>query len=402
VSGARRTGSGGALGGVRVLELTDSAEYCGRLLAGLGADLVKIEPPAGSASRWTGPFAGEGDREADDPDPDRSLCFWADNLGKRSVVIDPENPEDRARLLGLCGSADVLLHSYRDPEAKARGLDFDALSEISRQLVVCAVTPFGQDGPWAEYEADDLVLMALGGSMAACGYRPGADGVYDTPPLASMGDQAYRTASTYAAIAIMAALLWRGEVGQFIDVSAHECSASMTEWHLLSYLCSGAVYRRAPHPTLTAKDGRRVAALVPDFLGSHVFENLLKMLERNGVAGTISDPAFKDPGHRASNYSELWQALKRLAGLHDGEALYREGQSAGLPWGVIRSPDEVLDDPHLAARGHFVEVDHPELSMRVTYPGAPFLAGGSPWEVRRRPPLLGEHTDQVIAEWSAG
>jgi crotonobetainyl-CoA:carnitine CoA-transferase CaiB-like acyl-CoA transferase len=220
-----------------------------------------------------------------------------------------------------------------------------------------------------------------------------------------MGDQAWRTASTYAAIAILGALFARDYCdgtrtgGQFIDVSAHECSASMTEWHLLSYLCSGFPYRRAPHPTLTAKDGRRVAALVPDFLGSHVFDNLLAMLESNGVAGSLSDPAFRDPGYRAANYSELWQALKRLAALHDGEELYRIGRSAGMPWGVVRSPDEVIGDPHLAARGHFVALEHPELAMTVQYPGAPFLAHGSGWEMTRPPPLLGEHTEEVLSQW---
>jgi crotonobetainyl-CoA:carnitine CoA-transferase CaiB-like acyl-CoA transferase len=372
-----------------VLEIGDeSAEYCGRLLAGLGADVVKAEPPEGSPSRSYGPFAG------DEPGVDRSLAFWADNVGKRSVVVRSDE-----EILGLCSAADVVVHTLRAKESAARGLDFATLSALSPELVVCAVTPFGHSGPWAEYLADDLVLMALGGSMAACGYRPAADGSYDTPPLCSMGDQAWRTASTY----------FRGTsgVGQFIDVSAHECSASMTEWHLLSYICSGFSYRRAPHPTLKASDGRRIAALVPDFLGPHVFDRLLEMLEDNGVAGPLSDPAFRDPSYRAANYNELWQALKRLAASADGETVYRMGQSAGLPWGVIRSPDEVMDDPHLQARGHFVTLEHPELacesrlSPAVTYPGAPFVAHGSPWAMSRRPPLLGEHTDEVHAEWGA-
>ena len=151
------------------------------------------------------------------------------------------------------------------PSVRPRPPSGDSPSRPSRRvpgLIVAAVTPFGQDGPWADYLADDLVLMALGGSMAACGYGPSPDGTYDTPPLASLGDQAWRTASTYAAIAVLAALAWRGpsDGGQFIDVSAHECSASMTEWHLMTYICSGQPYRRGPHPTLTAADGRQVAA----------------------------------------------------------------------------------------------------------------------------------------------
>jgi len=380
------------LDGVRVLELVDeSAEYCGRLLAGLGADVVKAEPPEGAPSRRIGPFLDDA------PGPDRSLAFWADNVGKRSVVV-----EDDGELLALCDAADVLVHTVRRAEAAARGLDFDSLHGRAPGLVVCAITPFGQDGPWADYEADDLVLMALGGSMAACGYGPGPDGRYDTAPLACHGDQAWRTASTYGAIAVLGALLWRETAGsgQLIDVSAHECSASMTEWHLMTYLCSGEPYRRGPHPTLTAADGRQVAALTPDFLGPHVFARMLEMLEAEGVAGALSDPAFADPGHRARHYGEVWRALKRLAANHDAEELYRLGQSAGLPWGVIRSPEEVLDDRHLAARRHFVDVHHGDLGLDVTYPGAPFVAHGSPWVMDRPPPLLGEHSAEVRREWA--
>ncbi len=174
----------------------------------------------------------------------------------------------------------------------------------------------------------------------------------------------------------------------------------MTEWHLMSYLCAGETYHRGPHPSLTAADGRQVAALTPDFLGPHVFTRMLEMLEAEGVAGSLSDPAFADPGHRAKNYGEVWRALKRLAEKHDGEELYRLGQSAGLPWGVVRSPEEVLEDEHLAARGHFVALAHPELGRSVTYPGAPFVAHGSPWVMDRRPPLLGEHSAEVSAQWS--
>jgi crotonobetainyl-CoA:carnitine CoA-transferase CaiB-like acyl-CoA transferase len=378
------------LDGVRVLELVDDAtEYCGRLLAGLGADVVKAEPPGGSASRHVGPFVD------DLPGSDGSLSFWADNVGKRSVVVHDHDVH------ALVQAADVVVHSLRPAEAARQRLSYALLAAQVPSLVVCAVTPFGQDGPWADYVADDLVLMALGGSMAACGYAPSPDGIYDTPPLACQEDQALRTAATYAAIAILGAIVWRQRTGegQFLDVSAHECSASMTEWHLMTYLCSGMVHRRGPHPTLTAADGRQVAALNPDFLGPHVFARMLEMLEREHVAGRLSDPAFADPVYRASHYGEVWRALKRLAAKHDGESLYRLGQSAGLPWGVVRAPEETLGDAHLQARRHFVALEHPELGRTVTYPGAPFLAPASPWVSRRRPPLLGEHTAEVREQW---
>ncbi len=361
-----------ALEGVRVVEVVDQpVDYCGRLLAGLGADVVLVEPPGGSFHRHQGPWAG--DRHGD---PDASLAFWHFNVGKRSVVL-----EDAASLAPLLATADVVVHSSGPAAAEARGLTHDDRSG----RITCAITPFGLTGPWADYLADDLVLMALGGSMATCGY-----GTAD-PPLACDGDQAWLTAATYGAIAVLAALDHRARTGegQLIDVSAHQASVSMTEWHLMTYLCTGTPMARFRHPTVTAADGKQVAALVPDFLGPHVFENFRAMLVADGVAGPLEGPEFEDPRHRARNYGELMAATDRLAARHDGETLFRLGQAAGLPWGVIRSPDEAVDDRHLQARGHFVEIDG------VVHAGAPFVAGASPFAFRRPPPRLGEHTEEV-------
>lgn len=376
-----RSAAGSALEGLRVIELVDEpVEYCGRLLAGLGADVIKLEPAEGAASRRVGPFV-----DGREGDPDASLSFWHFNVGKRSAVA-----EDDEAIRRVCASADVVIHTLGTSRAIERGLDHAALAAVHPGIVSCAITPFGLTGPWADYVADDLVLMALGGSMAVCGYG------MDDPPLACWGDQAWLTAATYGAIAVLAALEHRSRTGegQLIDVSAHQASASMTEWHIMTYLCTGSPMARFRHPTVTARDGKQVAALIPDFLGPHVFKNFLAMLEADGVAGALSDPAFEDPRHRARGYGELMAATQRLAERHDGEELFRLGQEAGLPWGVIRAPDEVLDDRHLHARGHFVDIDG------VTHTGAPFIANGSPFRFDRPPPRLGEHTTDVLEELS--
>jgi crotonobetainyl-CoA:carnitine CoA-transferase CaiB-like acyl-CoA transferase len=368
-----------ALTGVRVVELGgEPVEYCGRILAGLGADVVKVEPPAGAASRRRGPWV-----DGRESDPDACLSSWHFDVGKRSVVLD-----DDREIRRLVERADVVVHTLGTSEAARRGLDHASLSAGAPRLITCAITPFGLSGPWADYVADDLVLMALGGSMATCGY-----GTAD-PPLACWGDQAWLTAATYGAIAVLAALDHRDRTGdgQLIDVSAHQASASMTEWHVMTYLCSGTPMARFRHPTVTARDGKEVAALIPDFLGPHVFEHFRALLDADGVAGPLADPAFEDPRHRARNYGELMAATDRLAERHDGEELFRLGQEAGLPWGVIRAPDEALDDRHLRARGHWVEIDG------VTHAGAPFVASASPFRFDRPPPRLGEHTAEVRAE----
>ena len=371
-----------ALAGVRVVELVDEpVEYCGRILAGLGADVVKVEPPAGGRSRHQGPWA-----EGHEGDPDASLNAWHFDLGKRSAVVDDQDGADL--LPRLCRGADVVVHTLGTAEAARRGIDHEVLAAASPGLITCAITPFGLTGPWVDYVADDLVLMALGGSMATCGY-----GTAD-PPLACWGDQAWLTAATYGAIAILAALDHRDRTGegQLIDVSAHQASASMTEWHVMTYLCSGQPMARFRHPTVTARDGKEVAALVPDFLGPHVFEHFRDLLVADGVAGPLAEPEFEDPRHRARNHGELMAATARLAERHDGEELFRLGQQAGLPWGVIRAPDEALDDRHLRARGHWVEIDG------RTHAGAPFVASASPFRFDRPPPRLGEHTAEVLRE----
>ena len=132
-----------------------------------------------------------------------------------------------------------------------------------------------------------------------------------------------------------------------------------------------------------------------------MFEHLQDLLVREGVAGAVADDRFADPEYRAGHGPELWDALCRLAERHDGEELYRLGQDAGLPWGAIRSPEETLGDRQLHARGHFVELEHPELGRAFTYSAAPFLAPASPFRFERRPPLLGEHTDEILRQLRA-
>src|SRR5262245_6892806 len=167
----------GALSGIRVIELADEqAEYCGLTLMGLGAEVIKVEPPGGSPTRRIGPFY------EDQPGPERSLYFWQYNRGKRSVVLDLAKPADRERFLALVASADVLLESTPKGELDGLGLGAEALRAKHPTLITARVTPFGDQGPWAAFKASDLVHLALGGVMMNCGYDPAPGGAYDLPP----------------------------------------------------------------------------------------------------------------------------------------------------------------------------------------------------------------------------
>ncbi|MGH7342695.1 MAG: CoA transferase, partial [Candidatus Rokuibacteriota bacterium] len=192
----------GALTGLRVIELADEqAEYCGLTLAGLGADVIKVEPPGGNSTRRIGPF------HEDQPDPERSLFFWQYNRGKRSIVLDLRQRDDRERFRALVGTADVLLESTPRGELDGLGLGADTLMRQFPALIVARVSPFGDDGPWADFKGSDLIHLALGGVMMNCGYDPKPDLQYDLPPIAPQMWHAYHIAGELTAMMIVAALV---------------------------------------------------------------------------------------------------------------------------------------------------------------------------------------------------
>jgi crotonobetainyl-CoA:carnitine CoA-transferase CaiB-like acyl-CoA transferase len=378
----------GVLDDLRVLEIGDpSGEYAGRLLAGFGADVVKLEPPAGAASRRIGPFYGDA------PHPDRSLHFWHYNVGKRAAALDLTHTDGRSLLGQLARAFDVIIAAGAPNDLDTIGLLNGTLRRVNPRLIVVTITPFGLDGPWRDRPATDLTLMALGGTMAACGY--GAD----TPPLTCAGWQAYQTACVYAVHGVLAAVLARDltGIGQDVEVSIHEAATSITEWHVPQYVFTGLVSPRAVLGLqFLSRDGIMVSTIVAEFLGGGVIDRLCALLAPDGLDGALRDPAVR--ADRRRFHAAMVTALERYCSLHTAEELYRAGQSAGFPWAPCRTADENLDDAHLHDRGFWVPVYHPELGRQFFYAGAPFIAPACPWRVARRPPLLGEHTAEVLAE----
>ena len=198
----------GVLSGIRVIELADEqAEYCGLTLAGLGAEVIKVEPPGGSSTRRIGPFY------EDKEDPERSLFFWYYNRGKRSIVLDLQQQQDRDRFRALVASADILLESTPKGELDRIALSGQTLRKEFPGLIHARVTPFGDDGPWSGFKGSDLVHLALGGVMMNCGYDPDPSGQYDLPPIAPQMWHAYHVAGEQLSFSLVAALLYRFRTG---------------------------------------------------------------------------------------------------------------------------------------------------------------------------------------------
>ena len=395
----------GALSGIRVVEFADEqAEYCGLTLAGLGADVIKVEPPGGSPTRRIGPFyEDKADREG-------SLFFWQYNRGKRSIELDLATIGGRDQLRRLVASADILLESTPKGEIERAGLG--DLRQAFPALIHARVTPFGDDGPWSDFKGSDLVHLALGGVMMNCGYDPAPDGHYDLPPIAPQMWHAYHVAGEQLAMSIMAALIYRFRTGkgQQVSCAVHEAVSKCTEVDLMTWVMRRApIFRQtcrharesvSPHPTIAhTKDGRWVMAN----LGNRADDGkkLVELLDRYGiesgldpntaapprtgrfVPGTAPDTSKRDPS---------MEAVTRFVRAFTYENVpWREAQQAGMLWAPLRKPHENAVDPHWLQRGSLTDVEHPELGRSFRYATSKWIATGTSWSPGRRAPLLNEH-----------
>ena len=361
----------------------------------------RSNPPGGEPNRRIGPFL------ADIPHPERSLSFWYYNTSKRGITLNPETADGRQLFGRLAATSDVILETFRPGVLASLGLDYESLSAKNPRLIMCALTPFGQTGPWRDYASSDLLHMAAGGEMASSGYDGGD--APNAPPIAPGGGNAWHMGCHFAYMAIIAALIYRtvSGQGQYIDASIHEACALTTEAAIANYVYRGEVLRRqtgrhhasgpTPRTQFRAKDGAYVCALVAGRLNPKYVRDLAELLDTNGMAGDLKDPKYQDPAVIAANTSHIIDDLvgNFIASL-PAEEVYHAAQERGFTWGAVRTPEALLDDPHLHDRGFWKEVEHPELGGSFIYPGEAAIYNSSPWRISRRAPLIGEHNTEIL------
>ena len=392
----------GPLAGLRVLELTgEHAQFCGKLLADLGADVIKIEPPGGQETRKVGPYLNDEDHL------ERSLYFWHYNTSKRGVTLDITTLEGQEILKKLAATAGLVLESFPAGYLPSIGLGYEDLSAINPSLIMCSVTPFGQDGPWRDYQTSDLLHLAAGGQMASSGYD--VEDIPDAPPIAPGGGNSWHIASHYAYIGIMGALYHRdftGE-GQYIDVSAHEACSLTTEGAIAIYLSTGDVVRRhtGRHASVDMSPGIQHATNDGGFInttrsGSNLtparIKTLATWMDEHGLADDLLDEKYQDLKVVEESGQHFADVLKNFFANMPLVESYEGGQELNFPWGAVRTMEEIMGDPHLQDRDFFVSVEHPELGQKFTYPGAAAIYNASPWRISRRAPLIGEHNEDIL------
>src|SRR6266852_38550 len=379
-------GQNGALDGIRVVDLTRAlaGPYCTLMLADHGADVVKIEIP------------GSGDETRDWAPPSIkgvSAYYLAINRNKRSITCDLKHPDGKRVLERLIERADVVVENFSPGVMSRLGFPDDRLRGINRRAVICHVSGFGQDGPGRAWAAYDLVVQGMGGVMSLTG-PPGGDPVMVGVPQADM------VAGMFAAFAIVAALEARHRTGegQVIDATMIGGQVALLSRQAARYFADGTVPRPegnmhasiVPYQTFRASDGHVNVGVANNAL----FERFCRAIDLEEL---LADPRFADNPSRVAHRKELVPVIeRRIAALSKAEVV-RRLREANVPVGPINALDEVFADPVIRHLGLIAEVDHPTAG-RVRAPGIPVRLSGTPPSVRRHPPLLGEHTDEVLAE----
>jgi len=380
-----------ALGGIKVLELCQlvAGPYCTKLLADLGAEVVKIERPGcGDAARSLPPFFH------DMPDPETSGLFLYLNTNKLGITLNVETATGKDIFLELAKDVDILVEDNPPQWMVKQGLDYQSLKEINPRLIMTSITPFGQTGPYRDYKAYPLNVFNSGGE----GYlTPGGIENMKRPPLKVGNAVAEYDSGLNAAIAILAALYRRRKSGggQWIDISKQESLMALNRLDMVRSANEGEVITRA-------KQGVPYGGALPCKDGYTVFvtweaEQWDKLVKFMGEPEWAKDEKFGDYESRYRHGELLNALLMEWMVDHTKDELYHKGQDAGVPFAMVYDSKDLVESEHLMAREFFVEVAHRKTG-KLKYPGAPYRFSGTPWRIGRAAPLLGEHNEEIFID----
>ncbi|MBI2831175.1 MAG: CoA transferase [Chloroflexi bacterium] len=400
-----------ALQDIRVLDLTtEMGVYCTKLLADLGADVIRVESPKGNPARSLGPYYH------DESDPQRSLFHFHFNTNKRSITLNLENPDAREVLKKLVKSAEVLVESFPVGYMAKLGLDYDSLKKLNPGLIYCSISGFGQEGPYSKYKAPDIVGVAMGGLMYLGGYP-------DEAPFYPGAFQGYHLASVDAAIGILIALYHRdltGE-GQHVDMSMEESVCEAIEMGMVLWDVRKVVRKRTGRRVF--RDWNEVFPCEDGYVmcspfGGAGWQKIFEWVDSEGKAADLKEPIYqqalkvmawgqmdvaalppdidkelltKNP-QLVTHIEEVWQQFLMT---HTREELFKNCQERDVRLMPIYDSKDIYEDPQMVERNFFVDVKHPELNATIKYPGGPYRFKDTPWRIKSRAPLIGEHNPEL-------
>ena len=386
-----------ALGHIRVLDLSRvlAGPWCSQNLADLGADVIKIERPGlGDDTRaWGPPYA----KDAEGNNTTEAAYYLAANRGKRSVTVDIASSEGQAILRELARDADVVLENYKVGQLRRYGLDYDSLKELNPDIVYCSVTGFGQDGPYAHRAGYDFLIQGMGGLMSITGERDDLPG--GGPQKAGVAITDLMT-GMYATVAVLAALMHRDRTGegQHIDMALLDTQVAMLANMGSNFLNSGKPPKRwgnahaniVPYQTFACADGHIIVATGND--GQYQ-----KFVEAGNRPDLGADPRFATNPLRVQNRDVLVPLLAEMVGTRSRAEWISQLEEVGVPCGPINDLADVFDNPQVKAREIAIEMDHPAAG-KVKLVRSPMKMSATPAMADLPPPMLGQHTDEVLRE----
>jgi len=386
------------LTGVRVLDLSRvlAGPWAGQLLADLGADVIKIEHPGrGDDTRaWGPPYL----KDAAGRDTAEAAYYLCANRNKRSVTIDFAKPEGQSLVRKLAQEADVVLENFKQGGLVQYGLDANSLRELHPGLIYCSITGFGQTGPYASRAGYDFLIQGMGGLMSITGRADGDEGAGPQKVGVALTDI---MTGLYATIAVQAALAERARsgLGQHIDLALLDVQIACLANQGSNYLAGGVVPRRmgnahpniVPYQDFPTADGDMILAIGNDGQFS-------RFCAIAGHPEWAQDARFASNPQRVANRAVLIPLLRQTTVMRSTHEWVQALESAAVPCGPINRIDDVFADPHVVERGIRIELPHPTAGT-VPLVANPIRLSASPVEYRLAPPLLGEHTDEVLSEW---
>ena len=391
----------------RVLDLTtERGLLCGQILADLGADVIKIEPPGGSSARKLGPFY------QDQEDVENSLYWWAYNRNKRGITLDITRSEGQDILRRLAQGTKFLIESDNPGTLAQYGLSYDELAADNPGLIYVSITPFGQDGPKASYADSDLIILASSGPLVITGDE-------DRPPVRLSVPQGYLHASAAAAPAALIALYesHQSNRGQHVDISAQQAAAHATQSTILSAPLNDAETRRMAGGAKMgpleirllwpAKDGHVSIAYLFGSAFAHFTKRLMDWIYEEGFCDKeVQQMDWVDMGgglfggdpKTIEDYERLKLIVEDFTKTKTKEELFQNALDRGLLVAPVTTIDEVVESKQLESRQYWTTVDHEEIGKAFAYPGPFAKFSEQPISYKRRPPKIGEHNAEVYGE----
>ena len=384
-----------ALEGIKILDLSrlGPGPFCTMILGDLGAEVIKIEASLTAGTREGG-LGASGIKEA----------YKAFDRNKKSIALNLKSEKGRHIFCRLAEGADVIVEGFRPGVVKRLGIDYQTIAKINPGIIYCSITGYGQDGPYYDFKASDLISAAAGGQVYF-------QGDTDRPPVRMTAEQAYCHAGSQAAVASLMALYHRQATGngQQIDVSIQECMAWPTTYPIPWWDClrqnwprAGGYQKRAGLTRkllFPCKDGVVQYRIGLALLGARSSRNMTKTMNEEGLGLELKDIDWASIGVEdvTQEQHDRWVIpIQEYFMRHTRKELFEASVKNNFMLGPVNTPQDVCEDEQLAARNFWINVEHPELGESIAYPGAFYKSNETKWQIKRRAPLIGEHNIEIF------